>query len=127
MGQRNMEMCVDEPCSRVRRRLAVAGVGIAGIEQQEITRTDPGKMPAVRVEQELRAVIRHRRAEMIGDSFVETEACGPAERGREIASRLGFEILHRSQPNAFSGHVSLPIPELRRHPSIIETGQHLSK
>ena len=84
MGAMTMDGTMQSPGGRVGGILAVHCRRVIGIQQQEVTGPDPGKVTLIRIHQELRPLIIDGQTEMIGNSLMQVVTHGPPERAGHI-------------------------------------------
>jgi hypothetical protein len=85
-----VEMGVEEPRRRIGLRVDALAPGPGGVEQEEIARLDAREVGALRVQEELLAIVADRGAEVVGHRFVHAQARRPAERRRELDPTPGL-------------------------------------
>ena len=98
-----LQRAVDRPGGRIDPAALVLG-RLMGVEQQQVRRAQLRPVAAVGVQEELRAVVADRRAEVVGDALVEVEARGPAEAGGQVAAKLGLPGGQGCNPGGAGAH-----------------------
>ncbi|MCY1459752.1 hypothetical protein D9M71_772510 [compost metagenome] len=91
------------PRGDVRRVRAVEAGGVIGIDQQQVAGLDPREMLAIRVDQKLPTVPRHRDAKVIGDGLVQVQPHRPAKGAGQADSQLLDRLIHRVPHSSFIG------------------------
>ena len=90
LRQLRVHGAMNGPGRRVGRIGLVHSGFIIGIEQQQVTGLDAGKMFPARVHQKGFAIRRDSKTEMIGHSLVHVQFSGEAEGGGKVNAQLGF-------------------------------------
>ena len=102
---RAMEAAVDGPGRGVRRAGTLHHLGIVGVEQQEIARSDGREMAPARIHQEPAPVGRDGGAEVVADRFVPIELHRQPKRGGQIDAQHTLARTAR-----IGAHAKRPLP-----------------